>query len=178
MDDDAIRCSRCGGPIDDDRAAMYDEALDPDSPEPRLCAECATESPPLAREAIRVAAERPRWAGDDADSGDNRDGDDDRDAENEPDDEEEDEDEEPDDEEGGYPETPEDVLRDILRQLKNVVRNQEYEEFSIWNIFAGLLQCLVLALLFLNVMNGGTPDLMWAVVVQLMVLTFFVKARK
>lgn len=71
----------------------------------------------------------------------------------------------------------EQTLQDILRELKHIVRNQEYEEFSVWNIFGGLVQCVVLFLLFWHYYRGR-PDLMWALVLQVFALTLFVMAKK
>lgn len=152
MDDATTRCSRCGGPIEADRAAAYREALDEDSTEPWLCGACATETPSLTHDAIRARRPAPEAA----------------------------EPPEPVDEDepvAGEPPSPEEVLDEILRQIKHIVRNQEYEEFSVWNIFGGLVQCFVFFLLFWHYFKG-TPDLMWAVVLQLVALTFFVMAKK
>ena len=71
----------------------------------------------------------------------------------------------------------EQVLEEILREVKHIARNQEYEEFSVWNIFGGLVQCVVLFLLFWHYYKGE-PDLMWAAVMQLLALTFFVLAKR
>jgi hypothetical protein len=85
------------------------------------------------------------------------------------------------DEPAAAPETyrdPEAVLEDLLREVQHIARNQEYEEFSIWNIFGGLVQCFVFFLLFWTYFRGQTQDLLWAVVLQLTALTFFVLAKK
>ena len=77
----------------------------------------------------------------------------------------------------GQARPPDEVLEEMLREVKHIARNQEYTEFSIWNIFGGLLQCVVLFLLFWHAYKD-TPDLMWAVVLQLLALTCFVVAKR
>ena len=79
--------------------------------------------------------------------------------------------------EGREPRPPDEVLEDILREVQHVARNQEYEEFSVWNIFGGLVQILVFFLLAWNFF-AHRVDLMLAVVLQLVALTFFVLAKK
>jgi len=152
---DTSFCTRCGRRIDDDRLALYGEVPDLDANREKLCEACATEARP-ASEAIVARPERPDWAQDQPEMSD---------------------------EDGERARPPavtrptDEVLDEILRELKHIARNQEYESFSIWNIFGGLVQCLVLFLLFWRYAKGE-PDLMWAGVLQVLALTLFVMAKK
>ena len=68
------------------------------------------------------------------------------------------------------------MLADILAELRKLTSRGQYEEFSIWSLFAGLAQVLVFLALFLWYLGGDTGRLhylMLAVVLQLMALTFF-----
>jgi len=152
---DTSFCTRCGRRIDDDRRALYRDVPDLDANQERLCKACATEVRPTA-EAIVARPERPDWAQDQPET--------------------------PDEDEGraqpsAAARPTDEVLDEILREVKHIARNQEYEAFSIWNIFGGLVQCLVLFLLFWRYAKGE-PDLMWAGVLQVLALTLFVMAKK
>jgi len=67
------------------------------------------------------------------------------------------------------------VLKDMLAELKKLSHVKQLEEFSIWNLFAGLAQVLVFLALFLSFATGGDKAsfLTLAIVLQLMALTFF-----
>ena len=149
MDDELMRCARCGRSIDPVLAAYLGRPDAQQAGEP-LCPACAEElalpqPPPEVDRGAPPGAPEPEAPA--AQPG------------------------------HPHPRPADEVLEEILREVKHVVRNLEYDEFSIWNIFGGLVQCVVLFLLFWHYFKGE-PDLMWAVAMQLLALTLFVMAKK
>ena len=67
---------------------------------------------------------------------------------------------------------------DILTELKNISRALDYEKFSIFNIFGGLVQAGVFAAMLYAVLTDVPLGLLWAIALQLMALTFFVMGRQ
>lgn len=81
----------------------------------------------------------------------------------------------------------EELLGNILVQLKSMQRDEMFSEFSIMRLFAGVVQILVLFCLLVTVWFLMSPDrqdnlvfisLGFAVVLQLMTLTFFIMQGK
>ena len=72
------------------------------------------------------------------------------------------------------------LLVNILAELRKQTGKAQYEDFSIWNLFAGLSQVLVFLSLFMWYLGGHADQLHYlllAVVLQLMALTFFSAGR-
>ena len=155
MPQEMLFCKRCGAAIDEERLHLYRAAGGADGGEP-LCADCAALLAPAGAPPPEPAPVAPALEGDESPE----------EAPSSP---------------GPSPAPPArptpEVLEEILREVKQIARNQEYEEFSIWNVFGGLVQCVVLFLLFWHYYRG-VPDLMWALVLQALALTLFVLAKK
>ena len=78
--------------------------------------------------------------------------------------------------------TTDDLLRDILAQLRSIQRTEMFHEFSVMRLLAGVVQVLVLFCLLVTVWFLMSPNrqdnlvfmaLGFAVVLQLMTLTFY-----
>ena len=83
--------------------------------------------------------------------------------------------------------TTEQLLADILEQLKKTQRDEMFGEFSIMRLLAGILQVVVLFCLLVGIwflMSAERQDnfvlisLGFAIVLQLMSLTFYIMHRK
>lgn len=77
---------------------------------------------------------------------------------------------------------PEETLRQIQIDLKNLLSHLTYERFSIWNVLGGIAQGGALLAMFLAFQARGSYQqshlmLLWAIVAQLLALTSFLKAR-
>ena len=72
------------------------------------------------------------------------------------------------------------LLRTILNELRPISRAILYEKSSVWNVFGGILQVFVLALLVLAAVRWDATQVkivLFALLLQLMTLTFFLKGR-
>ena len=72
------------------------------------------------------------------------------------------------------------VEEEILRELRAISNTLLYEKASIWNVFGGISQVLVLGVLILAVLRWetwGEECLLLAVLLQLATLTFFIKGK-
>ena len=83
--------------------------------------------------------------------------------------------------------TNEQLLNSILRQLKSMRRENMFAEFSIMRLIAGVFQIVALACLFTSIWFVMSPDrqnetvlisLGFAVILQLISLTFYIQGRK
>ena len=90
-------------------------------------------------------------------------------------------------EEQTEPQSPEQLLDNILRELKNMRRSEGYGEFSIIRLLAGLLQVIVFFCLLVSIWLTMEPtrklDLIlitlgFATVLQLMALTFYLMQNR
>jgi len=72
------------------------------------------------------------------------------------------------------------VEEEILRELRAISNTLLYEKASIWNVFGGISQVLVLGVLILAMLRWetwGEECLLLAVLLQLATLTFFIKGK-
>jgi D-glycero-D-manno-heptose 1,7-bisphosphate phosphatase len=85
------------------------------------------------------------------------------------------------------PATQEQLLADILEQLRKNQRNEMFGEFSVTRLIAGIVQVIVLFCLLISIWLLMSPvrntdsiliSLVFALVFQVMALTFFVMQRK
>ena len=77
-------------------------------------------------------------------------------------------------------EDPIDILKDILRELRDIRQSTTFEKSSIWNVLAVVMQCFAVGVLFVAGMRWATSGQIFlnlAIVLQLMALTFFFKGR-
>lgn len=83
--------------------------------------------------------------------------------------------------------TNEQLLNSILKQLKSMRRENMFDEFSVMRLIAGVFQIVALACLFTSIWFVMSPDrqnetvlisLGFAVMLQLISLTFYIQGRK
>ena len=70
-------------------------------------------------------------------------------------------------------------LERLSTELHNLIRLLGSERFSIWNILGGIAQATALFCVAMALVDPGNQiRLSWAILMQLMALTFFTAARK